>query len=227
MESYYLIDFENVHSNGLEGCNLLGKTERVIIFWTENANNLDMTKLSKHCEASMHFEQVPKGKQSLDKHLIDYMEKLAKKHRKDCTIIIVSKDNDYNKAIAEFHKQYGSKIYKVERIKDYKPQKNSAVKAVKAVSDKPKAKNTKTQSPKPKRVNLETDIKQAVIQAGYPQSIADQVFEIVSKHNLDAYMFVYYRYELEAKNIYQSKLDDAVTDVLLYYIKKNEKKVKK
>lgn len=226
MDTFYLIDFENVHSNGLEGCNLLGKTDRVIIFWTENARNLDMTKLSKHCEASIQFEQVPKGKQSLDKRLINYMKELAKEHRKDCTIIIVSKDNDYNKAIAEFPKQYGSKIYKVERIKDYKPQKNSSVKAVKSVSDKPKAKTTKTQSPKPKRVNLETDIKQAVIKAGYSQSIADQVFEIVSKHNLDACMFVYYRYELKAKNIYQSKLDDAVTDVLLYYIKKNEKKVK-
>lgn len=224
MDTFYLIDFENVHSNGLEGCNFLGKTDRVIIFWTENAKNLDMTKLSKHCEASIHFEQVPKGKQSLDKHLIDYMEKLAKKYRKDCTIIIVSKDNDYNKAIAEFYKQYGLKIYKVERIKDYKPQKNSTVKAVKVVSDKPKAKTTKTQSPKPKRVNLETDIKQAVIKAGYSQLIADQVFEIVSKHDLDAYMFLGVRRELKENNIYHDKIDDAIRDILLYYI--NTKKAK-
>lgn len=227
MDTFYLIDFENVHSNGLVGCKVLDTNDHLVIFYTENAKNLDMDVINNHGKSSLVMEKVPKGKQSLDKHLIDYMEKLTEKHRKDCTIIIVSKDNDYNKAIAEFHKQYGSKIYKVERIKDYKPQKNSTVKAVKSVSDKPKAKTTKTQSPKPKRVDLETDIKQAVIQAGYPQSIADQVFEIVSKHDLDACMFVYYRYELKAKNIYQSKLDDAVTDVLLYYIKKNEKKVKK
>ncbi len=33
METYYLIDYENVHMDGLEGCDTLGKTDHIVIFF--------------------------------------------------------------------------------------------------------------------------------------------------------------------------------------------------
>lgn len=37
METYYLIDYENVNSDGLSGCDKLAKSDHIIIFFTKNA----------------------------------------------------------------------------------------------------------------------------------------------------------------------------------------------
>ena len=34
METYYLLDFENVNSDGLAGCDQLTETDHIIIFFT-------------------------------------------------------------------------------------------------------------------------------------------------------------------------------------------------
>lgn len=42
METFYLVDFENVHNAGLENIDSLKKTDHVHIFSTENAQNIRM-----------------------------------------------------------------------------------------------------------------------------------------------------------------------------------------
>ena len=42
MESFYLIDFENVHNEGLENIDTLTKTDHVHIFYTENASKISL-----------------------------------------------------------------------------------------------------------------------------------------------------------------------------------------
>ena len=69
MNTYYLIDFENVNSVGLETKKNLTEQDIVIIFYTKNASKIDMSVLSKIDNAKLQFIEVPVGKQSLDMHL--------------------------------------------------------------------------------------------------------------------------------------------------------------
>ena len=42
MKTFYLIDFENVHNEGIENINVLSKNDHIHIFSTENALNIRM-----------------------------------------------------------------------------------------------------------------------------------------------------------------------------------------
>ncbi len=104
METFYLIDFENVHNEGLKNIDSLTETEHVYIFSTENAINIRMDiAFSKGIE-EVHI--VPVRKQSLDMHLVSYLGYLLGIHGKECTYVIVSKDTDFDNII-KFWKEKG------------------------------------------------------------------------------------------------------------------------
>lgn len=42
MDTFYLIDFENVHNEGMENISTLAQTDHVHIFYTENASKISM-----------------------------------------------------------------------------------------------------------------------------------------------------------------------------------------
>ena len=69
METYYLIDYENVRGDGLKGCQNLVKSDHIIIFFTQNAKSIDMSDISNHGEAELAMIEVPAGKQSADMHI--------------------------------------------------------------------------------------------------------------------------------------------------------------
>lgn len=105
METFYLIDFENVHNKGLENIDSLTKHEHVHIFSTENALNIRMDIVfSKGIDMKGHI--VPVKKQSLDMHLVSYLGYLLGIHGKQCAYVIVSKDTDYDNII-KFWKEEG------------------------------------------------------------------------------------------------------------------------
>lgn len=98
METFYLIDFENVHNEGLENIDSLTKTDHVHIFSTENALNIRMDIVfSKGIDIQGHI--VPVRKQSLDMHLVSYLGYLLGIHGKQCAYVIISKDTDYDNII--------------------------------------------------------------------------------------------------------------------------------
>ena len=100
-----MVDFENVHNEGLENIDSLKKTEHVHIFSTENALNIRMDIVfSKGIDIKGHI--VPASKQSLDMHLVSYMGHLLGIHGKQCSYVIVSKDTDYDNII-KFWKEEG------------------------------------------------------------------------------------------------------------------------
>ena len=59
IETFYLIDYENVHGEGLSGCQDLGNTDHIVIFYTQNAKNIDMSDISNHGSADLVMEEVP------------------------------------------------------------------------------------------------------------------------------------------------------------------------
>ncbi len=124
METYYLIDYENVGGDGLAGCNKLKKTDHIIIFFTQNANKIDMREIADHGEAELRMIEVPAGKQSADIHIGSYLGYLAGVNGgQGCSVVIVSKDKDFDN-VAKFWAAAAQ--IKATRIKQIKASAKSA-----------------------------------------------------------------------------------------------------
>ena len=104
METFYLIDFENVHNDGIDNIENMTKTEHVHIFSTKNATNIRPDIFWLKVDIKSHL--VPVRKQSLDMHLVSYLGHLLGIHGKDCSYVIISKDKDYDNII-KFWKEEG------------------------------------------------------------------------------------------------------------------------
>lgn len=105
IKNYYLIDYENVHSDDLVRYDELSENDCVIIFFTKNAKKLDMSKISNHGKADFKWKEVPAGKQSADMHIVSYLGYLVGKYGKGCNIFIVSGDDDFNNVIKFWEKE--------------------------------------------------------------------------------------------------------------------------
>ena len=99
IETYYLVDFENVNEKGLESSDELGEHDHICIFYTKNTPKISMEVLSKINKAKLHFYNIPVGKQSLDMSLVTVLGYLIGKNGSNCRYVIVSKDNDYKQSI--------------------------------------------------------------------------------------------------------------------------------
>lgn len=71
METFYLIDFENVHNNGIANIDNLSNEEHVHIFSTQNALNIRPEVFWLKSDINAHL--VPVRNQSLDMHLVSYL----------------------------------------------------------------------------------------------------------------------------------------------------------
>lgn len=115
METFYLIDFENVHNGGLGNIDSLSQTDHVHIFSTENANTVRMDYVFSK-EVDIDGDIVPARKQSVDMHLVSYLGYLLAKHGKQCAYVIVSKDKDYDNIIKFWKKKGYSNISRKQEI---------------------------------------------------------------------------------------------------------------
>ena len=97
METYYLVDFENVHNEGIANIESMTKDDHLHIFTTPNALNIrqDIFWLSGDIQSHL----VPVRKQSLDMHLVSYLGHLLGIHGKQCAYVIISKDKDYDNIV--------------------------------------------------------------------------------------------------------------------------------
>lgn len=116
MANIYLVDFENVHCNGLKNAQLLKKEDEVIIFYSNNADisNDKIQNILKDCKAKVSTKEIYLcGKNSLDFQLVAYLGTRIKGNR-DKTFYIVSKDKDYCSVLLFF--QGVADIYLVPKI---------------------------------------------------------------------------------------------------------------
>ena len=68
----FLIDYENVHGTGLYGIDYLDEEDYVYLFFTDQANKLELNFISD-IQVPFFVRRVPCGKQSLDMHLVSYL----------------------------------------------------------------------------------------------------------------------------------------------------------
>lgn len=65
IETYYLVDFENVNDAGLACSNQLGNHDHILIFSTKNAPKISIESLSTFNSIDFSSYNIPIGKQSV------------------------------------------------------------------------------------------------------------------------------------------------------------------
>lgn len=181
IETYYLIDYENVSESDLSCSNKLGPHDHIHIFSTENARKIDIKTLSAFNLSEQHSHMVPAKKQSLDMHLVSYLGYLiGKNNNSKCKYVIVSKDTDYDNIIAFLQELSSSVITRQTKI-DLTPKKPSSQNsmAVKTINKSSKDNTTLSK----RKVQLNTKIQKAVSDAKiYKGATSNEVASIVVKH---------------------------------------------
>lgn len=121
-QTYYLVDYENTNESGLSGSEGLDKDDHIVLFYTENAPKISLEKLPNGNSTDFQPIKIPRGKQSLDMHLISYLGYLIGKNEGNCCkYLIISKDKDYDDIISSWMKyfkknQSNSSIKRQEQI---------------------------------------------------------------------------------------------------------------
>lgn len=183
IETFYLIDYENVHGDGLSGCQDLGKTDHIVIFFTQNAKNIDMSDISNHGAADLDMIEVPAGKQSADMHIGSFLGYLSGKNGKNCSVVIVSKDTDFDNVIKFWKQKTGIVASRTEQIKKKTPQKSQPSKQTNVAANKSTVKVNST-----KKTKLNQEVMQALRGAGYDASVANTVAQITTSLYGNAHM---------------------------------------
>lgn len=175
METYYLIDLENVHEEGLSGYDKLRDYDQIHIFSTDNS-------LSKNLPLYSIVHPVPVGAQSLDKHLIAYLGLLMGRNiNNQCKYVIVSKDTGYDSIISFLKKEGASEIIRQTNIGSCL-QNNTMSKAIAIKSSNTTNNDNKATVTSQQKTQLNAKIQRAVSNAGYKQPTINEVAAIVVKH---------------------------------------------
>lgn len=167
---------------------MLTKSDHICIFFTKNAKTIDMTEIADHGEAELDMIEVPAGKQSTDIHIGSFLGYLVGKYSVDdkienCSVVIVSKDTDYDNVIKFWEKKTGIKASKALKIKET----TSTTKT----STKNKTKNevtkqtTDIQTKKikvdgAKKTKLNQEVMQILRAQGFDASIGNAVAKLVT-----------------------------------------------
>ena len=111
--NHYLVDYENVGPEGMNGIELLDTDNKVYIFYTKNADKLTFDLHIKliHAKAEVLLFKVESGqKNALDFQLSSYLGWLIRENFDgQNNYFIVSKDNGFS-SLAPFWKKNGIKI---------------------------------------------------------------------------------------------------------------------
>ncbi len=182
MDTFYLVDYENVGSSGLTKCNALEKTDHLHIFYTENQKKIDLDIVDNHGKAEFETHKVPTKSQSVDMHIVSYMGYLLGKYEgKEIIIVIVSKDKDYDNLIKFWDdKAQLSRKQKIEppAKKKEQPEKKTEPKKAEAKATKPQPKQTKSEI----KTQLNSEIQKLLAKKKYDKSVINNVAKIVGKH---------------------------------------------
>ena len=181
IETFYLIDFENVHEEGLNGADKLGAHDHVHFFSTRNAPKISFQILKDFNSAHLYSHEIPVGRQSLDMHLVSYLGYLISEHKNQkCRYVIVSQDTDYDNIISFWKEELGiSDIMRQNEIAA--PNKPQARKQ--SGGQQPKQQPPRTETPRTDKKNqLNTRIQREMSSANYASEDIGRVASMVIKH---------------------------------------------
>lgn len=116
-ERYFLVDYENVNREGLNGVTKLSKEDCVRIYYSEAAETLTFGLHRRIIASKAHFDyikvQIP-IKNAVDCQILFDIRDLSKENRQ-AEYYIVSRDSDFDKAVEDFTARK-LKVKKVEEV---------------------------------------------------------------------------------------------------------------
>ena len=110
--NYYLVDYENVKNDGLNGIDLLNNEAHVFILYTENSKTLTFDTANKIAasHANIYYQKVIAGsKNALDFQLASYLGYLIAQDSGSNEYYIVTKDTGY-KCLVDFWSKEKKKV---------------------------------------------------------------------------------------------------------------------
>lgn len=229
METFYLIDFENVHNEGLENIDLLSKNDHVHIFSTENALNIRMDIVfSKGIDIQGHI--VPVRKQSLDMHLVSYLGHLLAIHGKQCAYVIVSKDTDYDNIIKFWKEEGYANISRKQVIYENTSQKKAATQQNPSVAQSANSKISAGMAYEfsgSDRSELNLFMQRGLAAIGYSGKDADRICKYVVAHCNDERMLCGIHNDLRKEFDDYSKVYEDVKTILGKFVSSKSKAAKR
>ena len=124
----YLIDYENVKSEGIKGIAQLSEEDRVVIFYSHNADTITFEAMDMIFNSKAQvskYKILCGGKNALDFQLSTYLGYLIHE-AKDSYFYIISKDNGF-KHVVDFWKRtfrFGGYVYCFATIADGNARQN-------------------------------------------------------------------------------------------------------
>lgn len=115
---YYIVDFENVNTHGLNGIENVAEGDAVCIFYSDFANSISIDHhfAISQSKADISFQKVDvTGRNSLDFQLVSYLGYILCENKgKDTEFFIVTKD----RAFESIPTYWGNKGYKISVVTD-------------------------------------------------------------------------------------------------------------
>lgn len=107
--NYYLVDYENVKTHGLDGIDDLGPEDVVCIFYSENADSMtfDLHRRLNESRAKIIYQKVDVGtKNALDFQLTSYLGYMICENRgREVSYFIVTKDHGFSSLVGYWKKR--------------------------------------------------------------------------------------------------------------------------
>lgn len=156
---YFLVDYENVNKDGLNGITKLTEEDCVRIYYSEAAETITFGLHRRINNSSAHFDYIKVQmpiKNAVDCQILFDLRDLTKEYR-NAEYFIVSKDTDFDKAIEEFNTR-NLNVKKVQEI----AKRNEPVKKTQNKKTEPKqqpAQPRKQQSQKSNKDKREAQIR--------------------------------------------------------------------
>ena len=210
IKTYYLIDYENVGSEGFKGCGKLRETDIIHLFYTDNSRKIDLDIINDHGESKLVTHKVPTGNQSADMHLGSYLGYLIGKEctgqDEECKIVVISKDTGFDHIIEFWKAEENVKISgkqvqarkQTGKEKDRQATEQTDQKTEKQLDEKPEkqsvkqSENQNTKKPKQKIIDMNAGTKKlqqelvlVLDKAGMPKEVVNYVSTTVEKNAED------------------------------------------
>lgn len=169
--AYYLIDFENVKSRGMEGVELLTEEDTVCIFYSDNADSMtfDLHRKLNETKANIIYHKVAVGtKNALDFQLATYLGYLICGQQNEGihpNYFIVTKDNGFT-SLMVYWKAQGVPVRIIRNLLwgknpvaeqnlliEEEQETETAVTAAEDVTEQPTTEEEQTQPIQPERVD--------------------------------------------------------------------------
>ena len=169
--AYYLIDFENVKSRGMEGVELLTEEDTVCIFYSDNADSMtfDLHRKLNETKANIIYHKVAVGtKNALDFQLATYLGYLICGQQNEGihpNYFIVTKDNGFTSLMVYWKAQgvpvriirnllWGKNpVAEQNLLTEEEQETETAITAAEDVTEQPTTEEEQTQPIQPERVD--------------------------------------------------------------------------